>query len=116
MAKLPLNVTTQVALDAFSEKLAKESAIAVDTESDSLYSYFGKVCLVQVSRREADYIVNPLSMSEIKSLGLLFANPQIEKILHAAEYDILCLKRDHQFSFNNIFDTMIAARILGWKN
>jgi ribonuclease D len=37
----------------------------------------------------------------------------VEKIFHAAEYDILCLKRDYQFEFLNIFDTMIASRILG---
>jgi ribonuclease D len=45
----------------------------------------------------------------------LFADPKIEKIFHAAEYDLITLKRDYNFSFDNLFDTMIAARILGWE-
>ncbi|MEK7275042.1 MAG: HRDC domain-containing protein, partial [Candidatus Desantisbacteria bacterium] len=46
----------------------------------------------------------------------VFADEKIEKIFHAVQYDILCLRRDYQFEFRNIFDTMAAARILGWKN
>ena len=42
------------------------------------------------------------------------ANPRQQKILHAAENDLVCLRRDFQFSFANIFDTMTAARTLGW--
>jgi ribonuclease D len=45
----------------------------------------------------------------------LFADPKIEKIFHAAEYDLISLKRDYGFDFENLFDTMIAARILGWE-
>jgi len=46
-------------------------------------------------------------------LGVRFADPKIEKIFHAAEYDVLCLKRDFGFQFANLFDTMVAGRILG---
>jgi len=48
-------------------------------------------------------------------LGELFADPACEKVFHAAQYDIVCLKRDYGFTFLNLFDTMIAARVLGWK-
>jgi len=88
--------------------------IAVDTESDSLYSYFEKVCLIQFSTPQTDYLLDPLNI-EITPLAELFANPASEKIFHAAEYDILSLKRDYNFTFVNLFDTMLAARILGWK-
>jgi ribonuclease D len=108
-------VETPVALDALRDTLAAQTAIAVDTEADSLYSYFEKVCLLQFSTRDADYIVDPLAVS-IESLAPIFADARIEKVFHAAEYDVLCLKRDYHFTFANIFDTMIAARILGWKN
>jgi ribonuclease D len=96
--------------------LAGLPAVAVDTESDSLYSYFEKVCLLQFSTRTEDYVVDPLALTDLSALGPLFADPDVVKVFHAAEYDILCLKRDDQFRFANIFDTMIAARVLGWKN
>jgi len=96
------------------ELLGAQTSVAVDTESDSLYSYFEKLCLVQFSTREADYIVDPLALS-LAPLASFFADARIEKVFHAAEYDILCLKREYHFTFANIFDTMVAARILGWK-
>ncbi len=89
-------------------------AISVDTESDSLYVYYEKVCLVQFSTLDTDYLVDPLNV-DIRPLGELFASQQHQKIFHAAEYDVLCLKRDYGFTFVNLFDTMIAARLLGWR-
>ena len=112
-------VTTPQALDGLRTRLLAESLVAVDTESDSLFSYFEKVCLLQISTRATDYVVDPLALSQpdgIVTLAPFFADAQIEKVFHAAEYDILCLKRDYRFEFKNIFDTMIAARILGWQS
>ena len=113
-------VASPSVLARMQKHLSAEPMIAVDTESDSLYSYFEKVCLLQFSTRETDYVVDPLAFASllddgIASLGPVFADPKIEKVFHAAEYDILCLKRDYNFLFENLFDTMIAARILGWK-
>jgi len=110
-------VSASSGLAALCADLARAPAIAVDTEADSLYSYFEKVCLLQLSTRAADYVVDVLAVSQqVKMLAPFFADAQVEKVFHAAEYDILCLKRDYQFTFNGIFDTMVAARILGWKN
>jgi len=89
------------------------SQLAVDTESNSLFAYSEQVCLIQFSTEKADYLVDPLAEVDISGLKTIFANPKIEKIFHAAEYDILCLKRDYGFEFSNLFDTMQAARILG---
>ncbi len=90
--------------------------IAVDTESNSLFAYRERVCLIQFSSPEIDYLVDPLALSDLSLLAPLFASPHIEKIFHAAEYDLICLKRDFHFEFHRIFDTMQAARILGRKN
>ena len=95
------------------EALAEEPALALDTESDSLYRYFYKVCLVQVSTPSTDYLVDPLRLPDISGLNDLLADPSIEKVVHAAENDVVVLKRDFGFSFAHIFDTMVAARILG---
>jgi len=93
--------------------LHNSSVVAVDTESDSLYVYFEKVCLIQFSIPGVDYLVDPLEV-DISSLGDLFADERYQKVFHAAQYDIVSLKRDYGFAFANLFDTMIAARTLGW--
>jgi ribonuclease D len=111
----PLLVTTKTAFDEMMARLRAEPRIAIDTEADSLYSYYEKVCLIQFSIPEHDFILDTLSYKNIEPLGELFADPHLEIVFHACEYDVLSLKRDYSFSFANIFDTMVAARILGWK-
>jgi len=95
-------------------ELAAQPRIAVDTESNSLHAYRERVCLIQFSIPKKDYVVDPLVLQDLSSLAPIFANPGIEKIFHAAEYDLICLKRDYGFEFANLFDTMQAARILGY--
>jgi ribonuclease D len=101
------------ALHDVVEGLQQSTLLAVDTESNNLHAYTEQVCLIQLSSREADYIVDPLAFDDLSALNTLFAEPKIEKVLHAAEYDISCLKRDFNFEFQNVFDTMIAARLVG---
>jgi ribonuclease D len=72
------------------------------------------VCLIQFSIPEADYLVDPLAIKDLSPLSGLFSNPYIEKTFHAVEYDLICLKRDFGFKLVNMFDTMQAARILGY--
>ena len=95
-------------LELLTQTLSKEPLVAVDTESDSLYSYLEKVCLIQFSIPGTDYLVDPLSV-DVSGLAPLFANDRVQKIFHAAEYDFLSLKRDYAFTFVNLFDTMIAG-------
>jgi ribonuclease D len=102
--------------EAFQKMLAKFKGIkrlAVDSESNSLHAYSEQVCLIQFSTEKADYLLDTLAGIDISALKTIFANPKTEKIFHAAEYDILCMKRDYAFEFVNLFDTMQAARILG---
>jgi ribonuclease D len=101
-------------LRKLTDTLAQESILAVDTESNSLYAYRERVCLIQFSTTERDYLVDPLAIDDLSPLASIFASKRIEKIFHAAEYDIIMLKRDFNFRFMNLFDTMLAARILGW--
>jgi ribonuclease D len=98
------------------ETLSHEPILAVDSESNSLYAYHERVCLIQFSSPTEDYLVDPLALSDLSPLATLFANPNIEKVFHAAEYDLITLKRDFGFTFANLFDTMIAARILGVRS
>lgn len=89
--------------------------LAVDTESNSLHAYQEQVCLIQFSIPGEDFLVDPVTLPDLGALGSIFADPETEKIFHAAEYDLICLKRDFDYTFANLFDTQVAARILGWK-
>jgi ribonuclease D len=97
------------------QRLEACDRIAVDTESNSLFAYQERVCLIQFSIPGHDALVDPLAIDDLSSLAPIFSSPRIEKILHAAEYDVMCLKRDFDFEFDALFDTYHAARILGWK-
>ncbi len=109
----PILITRPDDLRKLVNRLAQLSIVAVDTESNSLFAYREQVCLVQFSTGEADYLVDPLALGDLSPLGPIFSSPQIEKVFHAAEYDVLCLRRDYGFEFARLFDTMVASRILG---
>jgi ribonuclease D len=109
----PIWVAGPSAFRRMVETLSQQPAIGVDTESNSLFAYQEQVCLIQFSADDLDFLVDPLSLPDLSALGPVFANPAIEKVFHAAEYDLICLKRDFGFEFNHLFDTMLAARIIG---
>jgi ribonuclease D len=111
----PVWVAKQTDLNALVKDLSSQSSVAVDTESNSLHAYHEQVCLIQFSTPKIDYLVDPLALDDISALGKIFASPQIEKIFHAAEYDLICLKRDFDFSVMDIFDTRWAVRVLGYS-
>lgn len=105
--------------------LRTQPRFALDTESNSLYSYHGKVCLIQISCHAVndqtgapeivDFLIDPLRLDSLQPLGDLCADPAFEVVMHAADNDMLTLYRNHGFTFGRIFDTQLAARILGWK-
>lgn len=109
-------VDTYKKLQQMMERLSRQPLIAIDTESNSLYAYRGQVCLIQITIREQDYILDPLLVEDISPLGDVLKNPKIEKVFHAAEYDLVLLKRDFGFEVNNLFDTMMAARVCGQES
>lgn len=111
----PILVDAKAAFDEMYDRLRRSPLLAVDTESNSLYAYTERVCLIQFSIPGYDYLVDPLSIADLSPLGGLFADPKVEKVFHAAEYDVMVLRRDLGFSFANLFDTMIASRIVGSK-
>lgn len=110
----PIWVNSKKLLLEMITDLASQIRVAVDTESNSLHAFREQVCLLQFSTPKADYIVDPLELTDLSLLAPIFSNLKIEKIFHAAEYDLICLKRDFAFKFANLFDTMQAARIIGY--
>lgn len=109
----PVWVARSTDLTPMISDLSQHSILAVDTEANSLHAFREQVCLIQFSTETADYLVDPLALKDLSPLAPIFADPRIEKVFHAAEYDIIGLKRDFHFEFSSLFDTMIASRILG---
>ena len=112
----PLVVENEESFAHMCADLAAQPAIAVDTESNSLHAYQERVCLIQISTRAQDYLVDTLALDSLDLLGEVFANPAIQKVFHAGDYDLTCLKRDYAFTFTNYFDTSIAAAAVGEEN
>lgn len=110
-------VDTVEALEGVAKELMKEDVVAFDTEADSFYHYFDKVCLVQVATRKKCWLLDPLAIggpAKLAPLAKVFKSPKVRVLFHAAEYDIYVLKRDCGFEFTNLFDTMVSAQLLGY--
>src|SRR5207302_7210254 len=87
--------------------------VAVDTEAASFHKYVDRVYLIQLSSRTRTVIVDPLAVTELGPVGALLADRQTEKVFHEADYDLRILNRDYGFRGARIFDTRIAAQLLG---
>ena len=110
----PILVQDGEGLGRLLDDLERQDEVAVDTEADSFYSYREKVCLMQITVEDRDYLVDPLADDvDLRKLGDLFADPRRTKVFHDGEYDVLILKRDHDFAFTGLFDTRVAAASLG---
>ncbi|MBW2280492.1 MAG: HRDC domain-containing protein [Deltaproteobacteria bacterium] len=103
-------------LEVLARRLSREKVIAVDTEADSFYHYHEKLCLVQIGYRGGIALVDPLLLPPkgLQPLAPIFADPNVRKILHAAEYDLYVLNRYGGFRVRNLFDTMASAQLLGY--
>lgn len=106
-------IETSDHLARFCDLLANEDMIAVDTEADSLFHYREKTCLIQLAGADATAVADPLKIEDFSAMKSLFANPDILKVLHGADYDVRSLYRDFDIRINNLFDTELAGRFLG---
>ena len=104
-------ISTQEQLAAFLPVVKSAEWLAIDTEADSLHAYPEKVCLIQISTAAGDRLVDPLAGIDIDPF--LDALVGRELIFHAADYDLRLLRKHHEFTPSVIFDTMLAARLLG---
>ena len=110
-------------LSKFAADLAKEpsgGAIAVDLEHHSFRSFQGLTCLAQVSTTRHDWIIDCLAPAVRlhfgKTIGPIFSNPLITKVLHGANSDVGWLQRDFGVFIVNLFDTGQASRALGYPS
>src|SRR5437879_9948334 len=95
-------------------KLAPVDRIALDTEADSLHCYFEKLCLLQLSFGGNDYLVDPLAGFDLAPLANVLREKEL--VLQGADFDLRLLKRNLNFTATRVFDTVIAARLLGSRS
>jgi len=108
-----LLITDDIRLDAWCSTLKKYDPIAVDTEGDSLHCYFEKLCLIQIGLPDQDVLLDPLEELDFTRLNAILRQKKI--ILHGCDFDLRMLRRGIRFVPGEVFDTYIAARLIGLK-
>lgn len=105
-------ISTQTALAELIDRIAGIPQIAIDTEADSLHSYFEKICLIQIGIPDENLLVDPLADINLQPLFDALAPKRL--VLHGADYDLRLLNRSLRFEAADLFDTMIASRLCGF--
>ena len=106
-------VADAIQLGSLLTEVSRYPRIALDTESNGFHRYPEKVCLIQVATPVGLYLIDTLAIEDLSPLGDVLADDTIEKIFHAADYDIRSLDRQWGFRVRNLYDTSIAARFTG---
>lgn len=98
------------------QHLARHPLLGVDTEAAGYHRYLDRLSLIQMSSREENFLIDPLAIEDVSPLGTLFADPDIEKVFHDADYDLRILHRDIGLKVEGLFDTQIAAAFVGERS
>ena len=110
-----LYIDTRQAADDFLADISGVREVAVDTEGASFHRFIDRIYLLQITTRERSAIIDPLPIGMPEGLGRLLQDPQVEVVFHDADYDLRLLHQDYGWHVNRIFDTRIAAQLLGIK-
>jgi len=111
-----LYIDTQQAADDFLADISDVREIALDTEGASFHRFIDRIYLLQITTRERSAIIDPLPIGMPPALGAILQDPDIEVVFHDADYDLRLLHQDYGWHVNRIFDTRIAAQLLGIKS
>ena len=111
----PVWIDTPEGVREAADRCAVASRIALDTEADSMHSYFHKVCLIQVSANGHHMVIDPLAVepSDLRPLWEVVSDPALPVLMHGADYDIRILDRDYGVRIAGLQDTQIMAQLLG---
>ena len=110
-----LYIDTQQEAEDFLADISGIREIAIDTEGASFHRFIDRIYLLQISTRERSAIIDPLPIGMPKGLGDILQDPDVEVVFHDADYDLRLLHQDYGWHVNHIFDTRIAAQLLGIK-
>jgi ribonuclease D len=105
---------TVAAVERFSAEIAGVTELALDTEGASFHRFVDRIYLLQLSTRTRHAVIDPLPIGQPEALGPLVEDPRVEVVFHDADYDLRLLQQDYGWKINHIFDTRIAAQLLGY--
>lgn len=111
----PLFLDTPEAADAFLTSIERTQVVAIDTEGASFHRFVDRIYLLQLSTEARHAIIDPLKVETPSRLGALLESREVEVVFHDADYDLRLLHQDYGWRVTNIFDTRIAAQLLGVK-
>lgn len=109
----PLYLDTADAVDRFLTEIQPVRAIALDTEGASFHRFVDRIYLLQVTTEHGEAIIDPLPIGTPSRLGALLEDRNVEVILHDADYDLRLLHQDYGWRVTHLFDTRVAAQLLG---
>ena len=110
-----LYLDTPEAVEQFERAIAGATQLALDTEGASFHKFVDRVYLLQLSTREQSAVIDPLAIGTPAGIGRMVEDPRVEVVFHDADYDLRLLQQDYGWHVRNIFDTRIAAQLLGYK-
>jgi len=105
---------TAPAVEQFMASIAESRELALDTEGASFHRYVDRIYLLQLSTRTRHAVIDPIPMGTPQSLGRMVEDPDVEVVFHDADYDLRLLEQDYGWKVRHIFDTRIAAQLLGY--
>jgi ribonuclease D len=112
-APAPLYLDTVDAVDRFLADLSGVRSLALDTEGASFHRFVDRIYLLQLSTASHEAVIDPLPIGTPAQLGALLEDPQVEVVLHDADYDLRLLHQDYGWRVTHLFDTRVAAQLLG---
>ena len=115
-ASAPQYLDTPDAVDRFLAELGAISAIAIDTEGASFHRFVDRIYLLQLSTADHSAVIDPLPIGTPTRLGKILEDRAVEVILHDADYDLRLLHQDYGWKVTHLFDTRVAAQLLGIRS
>jgi ribonuclease D len=106
-------IQTEAGVREVAGALDEVRLFAADTEAAGYHRYHDRICLLQISTRADTYLIDTLALDRLEALEPLFSSPGHEVILHDADYDLRLLARDYGIQVGGLFDTKLAAQLLG---
>ena len=104
-------IDQQDRLKALVRDLKKVEEVPIDTEADNLHHYHTRVCLIQLRAGNNDYLVDPLSNLDLQLIWDALRDKTL--IMHGSDFDLRLLWELAEFQPARVFDTMLAAQLVG---
>jgi ribonuclease D len=109
-------IDTPEQIELFLDDMTGVRELALDTEGASFHRFIDRIYLLQITTRERSAVIDPIPLGTPARLGEVLEDPAVEVVLHDADYDLRLLHQDYGWHVRNIFDTRIAAQLLGIKS